>query len=257
MTDSTQRFTGHVESYVRYRPSYPLEIVRLLREKCSLTGASVIADVGSGTGILSELFLNNANRVYAVEPNAQMREAAERRFGECPGFTSVAGTAEVTTLGESSVDFVVAGQAFHWFDIEKARAEFGRILRPPGWVILLWNQRRLDATPFLVAYEGLLWRHGTDYERVSDHGRSTAGMVDVFFRADGYESESFDNAQSLDLAGFEGRLLSSSYLPAPNERGSKAMLREAESIFREHQTDGRVTVEYDTRVYYGRLTSRG
>ena len=252
MTDPTQRFSGRVDNYVRYRPSYPRAVLDLLKTECGLTGTSVVADVGSGTGILSELFLENGNRVFGVEPNSEMRAAGERFLGDHPHFTSVAGTAEATTLDDASVDFVTAGQAFHWFDVQRTRAEFGRILRPGGWVVIIWNARRRDATPFLVAYERLLRKHGTDYERV-EHGRSAAVMVDEFFGPDDYETETFDNRQTFDLDGLKGRLSSSSYVPGPGEPGTEAMLREAEELFREHQTDGRITIEYDTKVYYGRL----
>jgi hypothetical protein len=152
------------------------------------------------------------------------------------------------------VDFVTAGQALHWFDVKRTQTEFGRILRPGGWVVVIWNARRRGTTPFLAAYERLLREHGTDYEQV-EHGRSGAGMVDEFFGSDGYETKTFDNAQTFDLDGLKGRLLSSSYVPGPGEPGSGAMLREAEELFREYQSDGRVTIEYDTKVYYGHLTS--
>ena len=254
MRDPTQRFTGRVDIYARYRPFYPRAILDLLETRCNLTSASVVADVGSGTGILSELFLKNGNRVLGVEPNAEMREAGEKRLEHYPRFTSVAGTAEATTLDDACVDFVTAGQAFHWFDVKRTRTEFGRILRPGGWVVVIWNARRRDTTPFLAAYERLLQVHGTDYEQV-EHGRRAAGMVDEFFGSDGYEAASFDNAQTFDLDGLKGRLLSSSYLPGPGEPGSGVMLREAEELFLEHQTNGKVTIEYDTKVYYGRLTS--
>ncbi|MDP8950409.1 MAG: class I SAM-dependent methyltransferase [Actinomycetota bacterium] len=155
-SDPTQRFTNRVDHYVKYRPSYPRAALDLLKTECGLTSASLVADVGSGTGILSELFLENGNRVFGIEPNERMRETGERRLGRHPRFTSVAGTAEATTLDGDSVDFVVAGQAFHWFDPERARAEFSRILKPGGWVALVWNLRRKDATPFLAAYERLL-----------------------------------------------------------------------------------------------------
>ena len=151
MTDPTQRFTSRVEHYVRYRPSYPRDLLDLLETRCGLSSASVVADVGSGTGILSELFLENGNRVIGIEPNKEMREAAERRLRRHPRFTSVAGTAEATTLDDASADFVAAGQAFHWFDPERARTEFSRILKPGGWVVLAWNLRRKEATPFLPA----------------------------------------------------------------------------------------------------------
>lgn len=252
MSDPTQRFSNRVESYVRYRPGYPRAILDLLAESCGLTRDSIVADVGSGTGILSRLFLENGNRVFGIEPNGEMREAGERLLGDFSRFTSVAGTAEATALDAGSTDFVAAGQAFHWFDVGRTRAEFGRILRPSGWVVVIWNTRRPDATPFLAAYERLLREHGTDYEQV-EHGQTAAVMVDGFFGPNNYRAQTFDNSQTLDLDGLKGRLLSSSYVPGPDETGSEAMLEDAEEVFREHQTDGMVTIEYDTEVYYGQL----
>ena len=151
MTDPTQRFTNRIVHYLRYCPSYPRAVLDLLERECTLTSASVVADDGSGTGILSELFLRNGNRVIGIEPNREMREAAEHRLGQHTRFTSVAWTVEATTLDDASVDFVTAGQAFHWFDPERARTEFARTLKPEGWVALEWNLRRKDATPFLAA----------------------------------------------------------------------------------------------------------
>ncbi len=252
MRDPTQRFTGRVGNYARYRPSYPRAILTLLETECDLTSASVIADVGSGTGILSELFLENGNRVFGVEPNTEMREAGENRLEHYPRFTSVAGTAEATSLDDACVDFVTAGQAFHWFDVKRTQTEFGRILRPGGWVVVIWNARRRNTTPFLAAYERLLREHGTDYEQV-EHGRSAAGMVDEFFRSDEYETRTFDNRQTFDLDGLKGRLSSSSYVPGPGEPGHDAMMREAEHLFQAHETNGRITFKYDTKMYYGRL----
>jgi SAM-dependent methyltransferase len=151
MTDPTQCFTNRIVHYLRYRPSYPRAVLELLERECTLTSASTVADVGSRTGILSELFLRNGNRVIGIEPNREMREAAEHRLGQHTRFTSVAWTAEATTLDDASVDFVTAGQAFHWFDPERARTEFARTLKPEGWVAFEWNLRRKDATPFLAA----------------------------------------------------------------------------------------------------------
>ena len=249
--DPTERFTRRVDHYGKYRPSYPRTVLDLLETRCGLTSASVVADVGSGTGLLSELFLNNGNRVFGIEPNKEMREAGERRLAHHPRFTSVAGTAEDTTLDEASVDFVTAGQAFHWFDAERARAEFARILEPGGRVVLVWNLRRKDATPFLAAYERLLEAYRTDRGEVELWRRSDE-MADAFFGRGSFEKASFDNEQVLDLDGLKGRLLSISYVPVQGEPGSEEMLRKTEVIFREHQANGRVRVEYDTKVYYGR-----
>lgn len=251
MTDSTDRFTGRVDNYVRHRPSYPRAVLDLLQRECGLTNSSVVADVGSGTGILSELFLDDANPLYAIEPNEEMRAAAEKRFGDRANFTSVAGTAEATTLAEGSVDFVVAGQAFHWFDVERARAEFGHILRPGGWVALIWNARRSGTTPFLAAYERLLRAYRTDSDGVEVWMRNAA-LSDAFFSPAPYETATFGNYQALDLDGLKGRLLSTSYLPAEGEPSASDMLRDAGELFDQHESDGKVTVEYDTKIFFGR-----
>ncbi len=253
MSDPTQRFTGRVENYARYRPSYPRAVLDLLAAECGLTSASTVADVGSGTGILSELFLENGNRVIGIEPNEEMREAGDRRLGHHPRFTSVAGTAEATMLDDARVDLVAAGQAFHWFHPERARTEFERVLKLTGWVVLVWNWRRKDRTPFLAAYERLLEAYRTDRGEAEIWRRGDE-MAAAFFGPGSFEKASFDNEQAFDLDSFKGRLLSISYVPAEGEPGSEAMLREVEKIFDEHQKNGKVIVEYDTKVYYGRLT---
>jgi SAM-dependent methyltransferase len=253
--DPTERFTDRVDYYAKYRPSYPRAVLDLLEAECGLESASVIADVGSGTAILSELFLENGIRVLGIEPNREMREAGERRLGGHPRFTSVAGKAEDTTLESASVDFVTAGQAFHWFDPERARVEFTRILKPTGWVVLVWNLRRKDETPFLAAYERLLQTYRTDRGE-TEFWRRSDEMARAFFNLGSFETASFDNVQVLDLDGLKGRLLSVSYVPARGEPGTAEMLRAAEEIFEDHEADGRVRVEYDTKVYYGRLTPK-
>jgi ubiquinone/menaquinone biosynthesis C-methylase UbiE len=154
--DSTERFSSRVEHYVRYRPGYPPEVLELLKSECGLTADSVIADVASGTGIFTRLLLENGNRVFGVEPNDDMRRAGEEFLAGYPRFTSVAGTAEATTLADHSVDLVTAAQAAHWFNFEKARREFVRILKSGGWTVLLWNDRRIEATAFLRDYEQLV-----------------------------------------------------------------------------------------------------
>jgi len=171
-SNATSRFSDRVENYVRYRPGYPAGALQLLQAECGLAPAHVVADIASGTGIWTRMLLENGNPVYGVEPNAEMRQAGERLLASFPNFTSVAGKAEATTLAGSSVDFVTAAQAAHWFDRESSRQEFARILRPGGWLVLLWNERVTDATTFLRAYEQLLLTYGTDYELVR-HERTT------------------------------------------------------------------------------------
>jgi SAM-dependent methyltransferase len=253
MMDSTQRFSSRVENYIKYRPGYPAAILDLLKEKCGLTASSLVADIGSGTGILTELFLRNGHPVIAVEPNRDMREAAERWLGKYANFTSVSGTAESTTLKSQSLDFIAAGQAFHWFDREQSRREFLRILKPGGWVVLIWNERIL-VNPFAKAYELLLKTYGTDYEEVN-HQHTDARVIGPFFGTSGYEQAAFPNKQMFDWGGLRGRLLSSSYAPEPGHPRHAPMLEALQTLFREHETGGQVAFEYDTLVYYGRLAA--
>lgn len=248
--DPTERFSTRVEDYARYRPRYPAGVLELLAREVGLTPDWVVADIGSGTGLSAEPFLDHGNAVYAVEPNDAMRAAAEALLGDRPGFRSVAGTAESTTLDPASVDLVVAAQAFHWFDTDAAGAELGRILRPGGVVALLWNMRRTEGTPFLRAYEGLLERYGTDYQRVR-HDRISPDVLDRFF-APGYRRATLYNEQQLDREGLTGRVLSSSYTPEEGDPAREPMLRALDRLFAEHEHGGRVRLEYDTELYIGR-----
>jgi SAM-dependent methyltransferase len=249
--NATSRFSDRVENYIRYRPGYPPEALAVLKGECGLRPEHVVADVASGTGIWTRVLLENGNTVFGVEPNVDMRLAGERLLAEFPKFNSVAGTAEATTLTDESVDFVMSAQAAHWFDRDPARREFARILRPGGWLVLLWNEREVDTTPFLCAYEQLLLTYGTDYEDVR-HERAT-DSVNEFFDPAPYEERVFAMRQEFDYAGLEGRLLSSSYAPGPGHPKHQPMLGELRRIFDEYAEGGRVGFDYRTRVYFGRL----
>jgi len=253
-TNATSRFSDRVENYVRYRPGYPAEALRVLKEDCGLEPHHVIADVASGTGIWTRMLLENGNPVVGVEPNAEMREAGEKLLAQFPAFTSVAGTAEATRLAYESVDFVTAAQAAHWFDREGARREFKRILRPGGWLVLLWNERLTDSTPFLRDYEQLLLSFGTDYEQVRQE--KTTDAVHEFFDPVPFEARVFANRQEFAYAGIEGRLLSSSYVPGPGDVKYEPMLNELRRVFEAHAVDGRASFEYKTRLYFGQLKSQ-
>jgi ubiquinone/menaquinone biosynthesis C-methylase UbiE len=250
VNNATQRFSSRVDNYVRYRPGYPTEVLELLKAECGLTSDSVIADIAFGTGIFTWMLLENGNRVFGVEPNAEMRRAGEQFLKSYSRFTSVAGTAEETTLPDHGVDFVTAAQAAHWFDREQARREFIRILKPGGWLVLVWNDRRLDSTEFQRQYEQLLRTYGTDYEDVRQRGMTLA--IDGFF-GQSFQTRSFEYKQAFDFAGLEGRLLSSSYIPQKDHPRYDPMMRELRRIFDEHHMDGRVSFDYDTRVYYGHV----
>ena len=250
--DPTRRFSNRVEDYIKYRPTYPAAVVRLLEVECGLSREAVVADVGSGTGILSELFLREGCRVHGVEPNREMREAGARLLASYDNFVSVDGRAEATTLSDSSVDFVTAGQAFHWFDPAGARREFERILRPGGWAVLVWNSRRTEGTPLLEEYERLLLEYGTDYREVSSKW-AEGESIGVLFGPEEVREKTFDNEQVLDFDGLKGRLTSASYAPVPGHPNYEPLMRELAALFERHRRDGRVVFGYDTKVFYGRL----
>ena len=250
--DPTRRFTDRVADYACGRPSYPSGLLDVLRECCGLDPSWVVADVGSGTGNLTRLFLAAGHAVEAIEPNREMREAAERSLGGCPGFRSLDGRAEATGLDPASVDLVAAGQAFHWFDREAARREFGRILRPrpERWVALVWNDRQTAAGPFMRAYEELLVRHGDDYGRIKRLWPSDDDLARFFGERPAWR-RILAHEQVLDREGLRARARSSSYVPAPGQPGHDELMEALDALFERHATGGRVSIPYATRVWIG------
>jgi SAM-dependent methyltransferase len=249
--NSVVRFSSRVENYAKYRPGYPPGVPEILKSACGLAEQSVIADIGSGTGLLSEVFLKNGNTAFGIEPNELMRIKAESLLHSFDRFRSLAGTAENTTLPDRSIDFITAGQAFHWFDRKAAKREFALILKPDGWVVLIWNARRLDSTAFLREYEALLLRYSQDYPLVR-HENIEDGIGE-FFEQQPLVSASLENVQRLDFPSLKGRLCSSSYAPEEGDPNFERMLSELQDIFNAHNEKGVVNFEYDTRIYYGHL----
>jgi SAM-dependent methyltransferase len=248
--DSTKRFSNRVDNYVRYRPGYPTAVFDLLREECELGETAVIADIGSGTGILSKLFLQNGCRVYGVEPNNEMRAAAEKLLRGYANFSSINGTAEATPLPNDCADFVTAGQAFHWFKPEQARAECRRILKPNGWAVLIWNTRDEDS-PFMGAYETLLNRYAVRYQSVVQ--TTSHPSIPRFFGNEPFIRE-FTNEQIFDWEGLLGRSLSSSYAPLPGHPNHEPLRSGLRQLFDTFEENGRLHFPYTTRVYYGRFS---
>jgi SAM-dependent methyltransferase len=248
--DSKQRFSDRVEDYVKYRPHYPGGIVSFLRSAWSFDPSWVIADIGSGTGISTEMFLKQGNKVYAVEPNEPMRSKAEHLLAGYPDFISIDGTAEATGLAEESVEMIVAGQAFHWFDPVRSRVEFMRILRPGGVVALVWNERQIQS-PFEREYEELILRYSGDYKEINHKNIDDRRIAD-FFHPASFRLDTFPNEQLFDFAGLKGRLFSSSYIPKTGP-GVERMLEELAALFEKHESEGMVRVGYETRLYSGVL----
>jgi SAM-dependent methyltransferase len=254
----TERFTDRVGYYLRARPRYPDELIPFFVREMGLNPDWRVADIGSGTGFFSEPFLAYGNEVFGIEPNAPMRDAAERLLVDrYPRFHSRAGTAEATGLPDSSVDLVTAAQAFHWFDHPVARREFLRILKPNGWVALVWNNRRRD-TALSVEYEQLVLRHAIDHAAIRQRHELAASdeLLNEFFGApDACKHGRLSNSQTMDFAALRDRLLSSSYMPLSDDPRFEPMIADLYKIFTRHQQGGLVRFEYDTDIYYGQLTA--
>lgn len=247
MQDSKERFTTRVEDYNKYRPSYPSQVISLLESKYALKPNDTIADIGSGTGISAELFLKNSNSVFAVEPNHDMRLQAERNLSLFPGFKSINGRAEATTLETQCADFVVAAQAFHWFDLKPTRSEFHRIKKPNGFVVILFNDRLTGGSEFAQRYEQMMQDFGTDYKEIKHKNREIKlQKYNEFFKS--YDEFEFLYSQHLDFAALLGRTKSSSYTPNTDHPNFLPMQSCLESIFKDCATDGRVDLKYVTQV---------
>jgi SAM-dependent methyltransferase len=246
----TERFSDRVKNYVKYRPTYPSKMVDTLVKYCLNDKNSVIADIGSGTGTLSSLLTDRGYRVFAVEPNNEMRLAAEERFKGSRLFTSLPYTAENTGLEDGSIDLVTAAQAFHWFDRKACRKEFKRILKEEGMLAIIWNQRKTGSV-FSKAYDEMLNRFADEYKTVN-HRNIDDDEVKAFF-GNGCRLFTFDNSQTLDFEGLKGRMLSSSYTPTPGKPEYDALIAELESLFAAHSRKDRVIFEYETRLFAGRV----
>jgi SAM-dependent methyltransferase len=252
--DYVARFSNRAKDYAKYRPHYSSEILHALQQACGLLTEHVVADVGCGPGLLAEILLDNGNRVIGVEPNLEMREAGEQYLARFANFNMIDGCAEATTLDDQSVDFVVAGQAFHWFQPAPARIEFARILRPGGWTVLVWHDRDTQSTPFLKAYEEFLRTHAVDYQMVNHKTVASLEAITRFFSPNPVHLISQHTRQRFDFDGLRGRLLSSSYVPREGA-AAEIVLQTLPGLFSKYAQDGQVVVEYETKIYYGRLTS--
>lgn len=252
MSQGITAFSDRASYYVRGRPGYPVEIIDFLRAECGLGAASAVADVGSGTGIFTRLLLGAAGRVYALEPCRDMREAAEGYLGACPNLVSVAAAAEATTLTAGSIDIITAATAFQWFDIPVVRAEFSRILKPGGWVVVIGNEARRE-TEYERAYKNLQDRYARKSVKYIERYRSRDAAISDLYGGLPHRERLFPHEHVMDWERLVARLYSRSVMPLDGEPGHDAMLEELRGIFERHQVEGLVTQRYDARVRFGHL----
>lgn len=249
--NSQERFSNRVADYIKYRPHYPEAIISFLQREYHLSAGKLIADIGAGTGISSELFLDAGYPVIGVEPNKEMREASAHLLKQYKTFRTIDGSAEQTNLDSDSVHAIVCGQAFHWFDAGKAKAEFKRILKKNGLVILIWNERKVNSA-FEQEYDQLIEKHARDYVKVG-HRNIDLENIQAFYAPNSCQFQTFGNSQIFDFNGLEGRLVSSSYMPPRNDAGYVPMITDLKQLFDRYQTNNSITIQYETKVYVGRL----
>lgn len=253
----TERFSNRAEDYRRHRPSYPPAVIDLIRDIAGLKAGDAVADIGSGTGILTKLLLEAGFDVTAVEPNEPMRLVAEEALRHFPLFHSVAAAAEKTTLPSGSFKAITVAQAFHWFEPEAARREFKRLLYPDGWVFLIRNQRHTEGTSFACDYENLLKSLGEAYAVVANKDNEIGERSRrEFFSAGSLSVARFDNPHILDHPGFRGRFLSASYVPAKGDPRHDDYLDRVDQLFRTHAVNDHVIFNQTAEVYYGKLAEK-
>lgn len=225
------RFTGRSEDYDRYRQRYPAgALLPFLRTWCQLSPEMLVADVGAGTGMLAEVFLQNGNSVVAIEPNREMRERCAHLVQRWPRLSVQNATAEATQCSDHSIDIVSAGRAFHWFDTERALTEFQRILKPQGWVVLVAAGRSKNTSEQAQAYEQLLIEYGTDYEYVR-HGYRIHEDLDMLFRGGTVHRTELHDVQTLRWEELVGQTMSLSMVPRPGHAKHDGMMQALRQYF--------------------------
>ncbi|EAR09921.1 class I SAM-dependent methyltransferase [Reinekea blandensis] len=249
--ESSQRFTGRHTNYDRFRPGYPPELVERIEIVTNLSKNAEIADIGSGTGIFSGYFVEKGYSVTAVEPNDDMRAIAEKKLDSFKNFHSQPHQAEHTGIPDHSIDLIIAAQSFHWFDLNRTIDEFRRILRPGGYVALIWNQRSTHE-PFQKAYDAVIQTYAQDYDSVNHQTLENSEYTQVF-RKGQFEHHTWPYQQSFDLDGLIGRMRSSSYCPPETSTAYSDLLADINELFNRFQHQGKVAFNYKSSLLVGRI----
>ncbi|HEY8891035.1 MAG TPA: class I SAM-dependent methyltransferase [Clostridium sp.] len=242
------RFSNRVENYAKYRPNYPNDIINFLNTTIGLTNKAIIADIGSGTGISAQLFLDNGNEVYGIEPNTEMRAAGEKRLNQYTNFHSVDASSESTKLESESVDMITVGQAFHWFEPEPTKKEFLRILKPNGFVVIVNNRIKLRGDKFMGEYMELIEKYAD-----SEPTKSLNTDLPNFFNSKIIYKEIFYNPQVYNLKKLLGNLLSYSYISNEENSRFNYMISEFELLFKKHNDNGTLIFHYETVLCYCKM----
>jgi SAM-dependent methyltransferase len=240
--DPTGRFSDRAAEYVRYRPGYPTAAIDALLQGLAPPVMLTAADVGAGTGISARALAERGVSVYAIEPNRAMREAAAPHIR----VSWQAGTAEATGLPDAAVDLALAAQAFHWFQVSQALAEFRRVLRPAARLALMWNSRdRSDPATreYVEAIHEVNGEHPAERRPFNPAALTEADRFSFPVKLE------FRHAQELDRDGLIGRATSASYVPREGKAYAE-LTRLLAKLFERHRDDrGLVTLHYVTELH--------
>lgn len=250
--DNTTKFSDKVEVYRQYRPSYPDAFVHYLFDEVGISQDACVADIGAGTGILTEILSEHVKTVYAIEPDRNMRIACMDTCGRSCAFVALEGRAESTGLPDQCLDFITVAQAFHWFEPHRTQLEFSRVLKPDGMVILVWNSRVPDA-PLTIAWDAVCRKHCPNFTGFSNDSVMSESQVHDFFRDGICETRQYPNNRLLDLASFLGTALSASYAPVFGQPAYDSFVTALTQLFWEHATGEKILVPMYTHSYVGRI----
>ncbi len=250
--ETVERFSGRAEANERYRAQFPAALMGRLQALCGLSAEDTVADIGAGTGMLAERFLEHGNAVIAVEPNDEMRARCERLAERYPRLRVIGASAEETTIAEGSVDLIAGGRAFHWLARPRALREFARILRPSGWVVLVGSHWTGDGPAVEREYEEFLLSRCVDYQRVSD-AVLTMEELHAMFAAESVRVEALHVEEALTFEALLGRTESLSVTPRRDDPRYGPMHAALEAYFARHERDGVIRRVMSYRLICGRL----
>ncbi len=248
MMDSRKKFSGKAEVYQESRPRYPQALYQYFRKHFLMGEGAAVADIGSGTGILTKELLKMGCVVYGVEPNDDMRRTAEKQLASYDGYTSIAAAAEHTTLPDHSMDFVIAAQAFHWFNVAQFHKECYRILKPNAMVALVWNFRD-ETADIMLENKKICEKYCKDFHGFSGGIHNRLEKVDCFFDGD-YQTICFQNPVYYTKEQFIKRNLSSSFSIGSGEDNFDDYCCELANLFDVFSQKETVCILYQTVCYF-------
>ncbi|MFW5437638.1 class I SAM-dependent methyltransferase [Paenibacillus apiarius] len=250
--ETTNKFTGKADTYSKYRPNYPQEYMNYLISSNQLNSNHNIADIGSGTGIFTQQLLDRNFKVFAVEPNRDMRTIAEKALSSYANFISIPGTAEHTGIPSSSVDLVTVAQAFHWFDKDRFKMECQRILKPNSNAALVWNSRDTSSL-FVHENAEICKKLCSGFKGFSGGIDASPDIYKDFFKDGNYEYKEFRHDLEFNMEGFIGRNLSASYAPKPTDTNYNPFIEAVTELFIKYSRDNMIVIPNITRSYIGKV----